>query len=197
MVKRMNDTEERKRQILTEATRLFTQKGYHGVGIDEIAEACGIVRGTVLRYFGSKEELYKQVLFSNGNASADYLVQIAEDESMSVIEALHTLIELAAQQFDVVKDFAADYLEDPLTKHNFDVIRLPVYNNLEKYLEKILIHGNSQGIFHISNPKIRAYSIIFAVFGISGSLESTEEMLREMYEVVEKLLGVSIQAENQ
>lgn len=197
MEKRMNDTEKRKMQILTQATRLFAQKGYHGVGIDEIADACGVVRGTVLRYFGSKEELYKQVLFSRDNASADFLIRIAEDESVPVIDSLYTLIELVGQQFHSVKIFAADYLEDPMTKHNFDVIRLPVYYNLADYLEKILIRGNKEGVFHISNPRMRAHSIIFAVFGISGSMESTEEMLHEMYQVTEKLLGIPSRTENQ
>ena len=58
--KRMNDTELRKKQILKAATDLFMENGYQGVNIDVIAEKCGIVRGTVLRYFGSKRELYNQ-----------------------------------------------------------------------------------------------------------------------------------------
>ena len=55
MQKRINDTELRKKQILEKASALFLEKGYAGVGIDEIAEACGVVRGTILRYFHSKK----------------------------------------------------------------------------------------------------------------------------------------------
>ena len=54
MQKRINDTELRKKQILEKASALFLEKGYAGVGIDEIAMACGVVRGTILRYFHSK-----------------------------------------------------------------------------------------------------------------------------------------------
>lgn len=43
MASRMNDTETRKAQILEKAAEIFALKGYHGVGIDEIANACGVV----------------------------------------------------------------------------------------------------------------------------------------------------------
>lgn len=58
MAKRINDTQVRKQQILEAASALFLDNGYAGVSIDDIAAACGIVRGTVLRYFHSKKELY-------------------------------------------------------------------------------------------------------------------------------------------
>lgn len=73
MAARMNDTEARKRQILEEASKLFLEKGYAGVGIDEIAGACGIVRGTVLRYFHSKKELYDEIIFGRANPTGSLL----------------------------------------------------------------------------------------------------------------------------
>lgn len=64
MAKRINDTQVRKQQILEAASALFLENGYAGGSIDDIAAACGIVRGTVLRYFHSKKELYDQILFA-------------------------------------------------------------------------------------------------------------------------------------
>ena len=79
-------------------------------------------------------------------------------------------------------------LEDEELLQNFDVLRLPVYRVQQKYLEKIIERGNREGIFHVENPRIRAFSIMFAVFGIAESLEEEDAMRSEMEEVIKRLL---------
>lgn len=190
MASRMNDTEARKRQILERATELFAVKGYHGVGIDEIADACGVVRGTVLKYFGNKQELYKKVLYERGNPAGDYLMAVCEDTSIPALEALQQVMEITGTQMDANKKYIGKDLENEEFLQNFDVLRLPVYREEQKYLEKIIERGNREGVFHVENPRIRAFSIIFAVFGIAESLEGKEAMLSEMNEVINKMLDL-------
>lgn len=190
MTARMNDTEARKRQILGKATELFALKGYHGVGIDEIAEACGVVRGTVLKYFSSKQELYKKVLYERGNPIRDCMIAICDDTSISAVEALHKLVEITGKQFASNKKYIGKDLENEEFLQNFDVLRLPVYREQQKYLEKIIERGNREGVFHVDNPRIRSFSIIFAVFGIAESLEGDGAMLAEVNEVVKKMLDL-------
>lgn len=190
MTIRMNDTEARKRQILQKATELFAVKGYHGVGIDEIADACGIVRGTVLKYFGSKQELYKQVLYGRGNPTGDCLIAVCEDSDIPAAKALQQVIEIAGKQFGTNKKYVDKDSQDEDFQQNFDVIRLPAYRNMQKYLEKIIVRGNEEGAFHVENPRMRAFSIVFAVFGITESMESEEEMLAEMKEIIGRMLDL-------
>lgn len=190
MAARMNDTEVRKKQILERATELFAMKGYHGVGIDEIAAACGVVRGTVLKYFGSKQELYKKVLYGRGNPAGDYMIAVCEDTSISAVEALNKLMEIAGRQIAANKKYIGSDLENEEFLQNFDVLRLPVYREQQKYLEKIIERGNKEGVFHVENPRMRAFSIIFAVFGIAESLEEEKAMSEEMNEVIKKMLDL-------
>ena len=56
MAKRMNNTEERKKQLLDVAEELFLKHGYYGVNLDDVAAGASVVRGTVLHYFDSKEK---------------------------------------------------------------------------------------------------------------------------------------------
>ena len=190
MTKRMNDTEERKRQILKTATDLFTRKGYHGVGIDEIAEACGVVRGTVLRYFGSKQELYKEVLYGRGNPSGEYIIAACEDTSIPVTEILDRIITLTGQQFESTINYVGSEMKQEEFMQNFDVIRLPVYRRLKECMVKIIERGNREGIFRVEDPNMRAYSIVFAVFGVGESLESRQAMEAEMHEIIRRMLDL-------
>ena len=57
MAKRMNNTEERKKQILDIAEELFLKRGYYGVNLDDIAHEASVVRGTVLHYSVSRSIL--------------------------------------------------------------------------------------------------------------------------------------------
>lgn len=188
MASRMNNTEARKKQILEKAAELFAMKGYHGVGIDEIADACGIVRGTVLKYFGSKQGLYRAVLYGRGNPAGDYMKAVCDDTSIPAPEALNQLIEITMKQFQESRKYMGKDLEDEELLQNFDVLRLPVYRELQYYLEKIIEQGNRESVFHVENPRIRAFSIMFAVFGIAESLEEEAVMRSEMYEVIRRML---------
>jgi AcrR family transcriptional regulator len=52
----------RRDQLITEATRLFADNGYRGVGIEEIAAATGIAGPSIYHHFTSKSELMNAVL---------------------------------------------------------------------------------------------------------------------------------------
>jgi AcrR family transcriptional regulator len=48
----------REAQMVAAAERLFSERGYHGVSMDEIATASGISKPMLYEYFGSKEGLF-------------------------------------------------------------------------------------------------------------------------------------------
>jgi AcrR family transcriptional regulator len=48
--------------LLAEAVRLFAERGYDGVTVDEIVDAAGVNKRMVYHYFGSKEEIYQAAL---------------------------------------------------------------------------------------------------------------------------------------
>ena len=47
----MNHSAEKREMILEKASTLFSQKGYFGVGINEIVSACDIPKGSFYHYF--------------------------------------------------------------------------------------------------------------------------------------------------
>jgi TetR/AcrR family fatty acid metabolism transcriptional regulator len=49
--------------ILHAAEAIFTERDYHEVQMDDVADACGVGKGTLYRYFRSKRDLYLAVMF--------------------------------------------------------------------------------------------------------------------------------------
>ncbi len=55
-------------QIIDAALLLFGERGVHGTVVDDIAKAVGISRATLYQYFGSKEELFRELVEESGSA---------------------------------------------------------------------------------------------------------------------------------
>jgi len=56
------ERDERREQILARARRLFSERTYAEVSMEEIAAAAGVARGLLHHYFGSKRGLYLEVV---------------------------------------------------------------------------------------------------------------------------------------
>ena len=61
---------ENRERILTEAARLFRERGVSAVGMDALAEAAGMTHGSLYSQFGSKEQLATEALGRAFDASA-------------------------------------------------------------------------------------------------------------------------------
>jgi AcrR family transcriptional regulator len=59
--------ERRRRQLLDVALGLFATGGFHGTSMDDLAEAAGVTKPVLYQHFGSKRELYLEVLDDVGN----------------------------------------------------------------------------------------------------------------------------------
>src|SRR4051795_4883364 len=71
---------ENRERILTEAARLFRERGVSAVGMDALAEAAGMTHGSLYSQFDSKEHLAAEALGRAFDASA---AQYGEVETLS------------------------------------------------------------------------------------------------------------------
>ena len=64
-----------------EALRLFSERGFANVSVDEIAHAADVSRSTFFRYFGSKEAVLFEELDEDGDAFLKLLNERPADET--------------------------------------------------------------------------------------------------------------------
>ncbi|MCR5802513.1 MAG: TetR/AcrR family transcriptional regulator [Lachnospiraceae bacterium] len=192
MAKRMNNTEERKTQILDVAEDLFIKHGYYGVNVDDVAKGAEVVRGTVLHYFGTKENLYKCVLDRKAQTNAELLVTLMENGEQSIPDILRTFVYFCQKMFKDSKDDTDRCFEDESLRYQYDSIRIATYYRLLGPFEKLIERGNEEGVLRIVNPRARSAAILFSVFGLTGESISTIEVTAELYELLERMLGINL-----
>lgn len=187
MTKRINDTKQREKQIVQAAQKIFLKKGYFRTTIDDIAAEVGVVRGTILHYYNSKEKLMEAVLNYKEDPFIPYVTRIMGNQDISVTERLRKVIELCAEQFSNVKPQLIRYQRD-YEKFRFllDNIRIQTFYQLCEPFQKLLDDGCKEGIFCIHDTRARANSIVFAIFGVTGADISTEALLTELQIIINK-----------
>jgi AcrR family transcriptional regulator len=89
--------EARREQILAAARRLFEEGGYDAVSMSDVADAAEVTRGLVHHYFGSKRELYLDVVRSVlAEAPALVAAQEAGSPEQMVTRNAHALLDYLA-----------------------------------------------------------------------------------------------------
>ena len=82
--------DERRAQLITLGTRLFSTRSYDDISIDDVADEAGISKGLLYHYFGGKKEFYVEVL----RATSEELRRLTEpDPSLSPGERLRAAVD--------------------------------------------------------------------------------------------------------
>jgi TetR/AcrR family transcriptional repressor of nem operon len=85
--------------IILEALKLFRQKSYFNTSMADIADACGLQKGSLYHYFPSKEELMKKVIKEVHEFFKTNVFAHAYDKSMQPQERLEKLFSSAEKVF--------------------------------------------------------------------------------------------------
>ncbi|MDE5907871.1 MAG: TetR/AcrR family transcriptional regulator [Lachnospiraceae bacterium] len=190
MPKRINDTKLRKQQILKSARKVFLEKGFQGATIDDIAKEEGVVRGTILYHYKSKEHLMEAVLEEEDEAWAPFLASLVTRHEIPVMERIDRMFALCEMYFVNEKAEIDQYKENPAeTRFLLDQMRLKNFYRQAEGLTALLEEGTKAGEFSLENPRIQAASAMFAVFGITGTDISPEELKAELQIIKEQLLS--------
>ncbi|EFL32311.1 LOW QUALITY PROTEIN: TetR family transcriptional regulator, partial [Streptomyces viridochromogenes DSM 40736] len=160
------DAPTRREQILKEAARLFAERGFHGVGVDEIGAAVGISGPGLYRHFAGKDAMLAELLVGiSGQLLTGAKRRLAEADGQVGAEAvLDSLIEGHI-------DFALD--DRPLiTLHDRELDRLrdsdrKMVRQLQRQYVELWVGVVREVYPALGEPAAR--SAVHSVFGLLNS----------------------------
>lgn len=165
------DAPTRREQILKEAARLFAERGFHGVGVDEIGAAVGISGPGLYRHFAGKDAMLAELLVGiSERLLRGARRRVAEADGAPAAEILDSLIEGHI-------DFALD--DRPLiTLHDRELDRLrdsdrKLVRQLQRQYVELWVDIVRQVWPRLPEPMARS-----AVHSVFGLLNSTPHLAR-------------------
>jgi AcrR family transcriptional regulator len=81
--------EDKRRQLLDAAVRVFARKGYHASRVGDIAEEAGVAHGLLYHYFDSKDQVLEAVFHENWSVLLTRIASVEETEESAVDQLRH------------------------------------------------------------------------------------------------------------
>lgn len=81
-----------KEEILLKSLDIFRTKGYHNTSMQDLAQSCGLLKGSLYHYFPSKEMLMKDLLLWIHNYLTERVFPIADDLTLNTKERMDKLL---------------------------------------------------------------------------------------------------------
>ena len=178
-------TEAKKEVILEAASSVFSNREYHQVLCDEIAEEAGVGKGTLYRYFPTKEDLYFATITEGFRKLKDALTpKLAGPGSASA--KLERLAREMLEFFWRRRDFYTLLYKNDRRFLDHESVLRETRQSIAELIQKIIAEGIARGEFRGVDPRIAAelFSGMIRAVNIFRRDDDTREFL------VRELMGV-------
>lgn len=187
----MGRSAKKRAYILECATKVFAEKGYAGVTMTDIINACKISRGGLYLYFSSVKEIFMEVISERNKARLNR-VRLSIDGDCSFHQLLDEYFEMQSQRLLHMENSLKPAMYEFFLAHKQDVEReffVRQFQNSKTLIQNILQFGAEKGEIPEPMVAIMAEHVTFLIEGLgtlamsSGvdqhTLDSQFELLRK------------------
>lgn len=150
---RRDPNQKTKQYILETATRLFSEKGFENVNVEDVVKEVGVTRGAFYHYFKSREELIASVMNKSFSENNPFILAYKQD-GLNALEKLRSVFKLdlrpRLEMSDGLKNEMQKMADNPVVFKNE---MLSQVNVVAPYIERLLIEGNEDGSISVKYPR--------------------------------------------
>jgi AcrR family transcriptional regulator len=162
-----NKSKDKRKIVLDAAMIVFSRNGFHETHVDQIADFAGIAKGTVYRYFKSKEEILREIIKANNEALTNELMIIFNKDG-HILELIKEAIAYYVEFFDSNKDLYKILTHSPWILND---ISDHFYKNIISHLNVV-----RRRVFNLTREGIVKptdfYTVFYGIFGfIDGVIQ--------------------------
>jgi len=152
----------RKNEFLEVAQALFSEKGFESTSVDDIVKRMGVAKGLFYYYFDSKDELMKIIMERLLDEIESSIIAVMEKKNLTALERFRELI-LASSDVSSRKQIMMAYFHHERNQ----LAHLAIENRSRAFMvpvmERIIVQGNEEGVFHADHPHETAVTLVTMV----------------------------------
>jgi TetR/AcrR family transcriptional regulator of autoinduction and epiphytic fitness len=147
--------------IVEAAERLFLERGFGAVSMDELAEAAGVARRTLYNQFSSKEVIFREMLLRVSRQLEDAFppgieTQGEVEDVLRLIARMILELHKQREYLGFLRMVVADTRQFPWIAGEFAAVMDPLTERLTRYLA----HLTDIGILDCPNPTLAAHQFM-------------------------------------
>ncbi|GEU03336.1 TetR family transcriptional regulator [Bacillus anthracis] len=192
----IKEYEERRKEILETAERLFLTKGYTNTTVNDILKEIGIAKGTFYHYFKSKEEVMDEIIMRIIKEDVAKAKVIVSNPNIPVLEKLFRVLMEQSPKSGDIKDKMIEQFHQPNNAEMYQKSLVQSIIHLSPVLTEILEQGIEEGIFSTSYPQETIELLLSSaqvIFDEGLFQWKPEEMMRRVKAYI-KMMEVSVGA---
>ena len=144
--------------IVEAAGRLFLERGFGAVSMDDLAEAAGVARRTLYNQFSSKEDIFREMLGRVSGQLEEAFPSGVEtqgdvEDVLHVVASMILSLHTHPDYLGFLRMVVADSRQFPWIAEEFAAVMDPQTERLERYLA----HLTALGILDCRNPLLAAH----------------------------------------
>jgi TetR/AcrR family transcriptional regulator of autoinduction and epiphytic fitness len=154
--------------IVSAAQRLFLERGFGAVSMDELADAAGVARRTLYNQFSSKEEIFREMLQRVGRQLERVLPPGIETQGdiehvLRLIARVILELHKSPDYLGFLRMVVADSRQFPWIAEEFAAVMDPQTDRLVR----LLTHLTVMGVLSCPNPTLAAHQFMGALNDLS------------------------------
>jgi AcrR family transcriptional regulator len=157
----MSADESKKNRILEFSFKMFSTMGVPHVTMDDISRGIGIGKGTLYKFFPSKETLLFATIHFVASNIEKQIEEIIANEQLTAVEKLNLVLKSVGERISKIKPAVITSVERSMPEAYEKIIELRehiVFNNMLKIFEE----GKQTGLF---DPNMDSYLVINILVG--------------------------------
>lgn len=160
----------KRESILTTAKHMFSRYGVRKTNLNEIARMARVAKATIYNYFGSKEQVYFEVLTREADELMDK-VSAATAQTKSPLEKLHVFYRTRfAKMQETPNALHEPWDGNEQLRVQTSLVREGLLRREIGLLQAILEEGVKAGVFHMDNIFRTARALGYALKGLEVAL---------------------------
>ena len=155
MAEKSSAVEDKRRQLLDAAVRVFARKGFHASRVGDIAEEAGVAHGLLYHYFKSKDQVLEAVFHENWSVLLARIASVEETDEPAADQLRHIaaiVLRTWLHLPDVVRVVIQEFGRSPELAERIGELAQPI-----DAFERVIARGIERGEFRQGiDPRVAA-----------------------------------------
>ena len=151
LTERTQGVEDKRRQLLDAAVRVFARKGYHASRVGDIAEEAGVAHGLLYHYFKSKDQVLEAVFHENWSVLQARIASVEETDEPAADQLRHIsaiVLRTWLHLPDVVRVVIREFGRSPELAERIGELAQPI-----DVIQRVIARGIERGEFRRTSTR--------------------------------------------